>query len=315
MGGVFAPSFFVDTRRILLYNYFPEVIFLDARKTFSRIGFATLAFLIASDAASICFALLFEAISPGALENSDVEALVSFLSVDLIGVGVFWLVVRKLRSFRLSRERMDAGELFVYFIVCVFVSLVGAILGVGVSDFLSGGAATDYAAELLDNPGLFTVFSVAAVGPVVEEIAFRKLIIDRTVQFGEKNAVLFSAMIFGLMHGNFYQAFYAFGIGLVFGYIYTRSGKIRYTIILHIIFNLICGVLPSYFPDEIFLSFVEMASALLGLIFIIVFRRKIRFRKTLFELSSRKAFGKMCINVGMILFFAAAVFEFVYSLM
>ena len=150
---------------------------------------------------------------------------------------------------------------------------------------------------------------------VVEEIAFRKLIIDRTVQFGEKNAVLFSAMIFGLMHGNFYQAFYAFGIGLVFGYIYTRSGKIRYTIILHIIFNLICGVLPSYFPDEIFLSFVELASALLGLIFIIAFRKKIRFRKTLFELSSRKAFGKMCINIGMILFFAAVVFEFVYSLM
>lgn len=288
---------------------------MDARKTFSRIGFATLAFLIASDVASIFFALLFEVISPGALENSDVEALVSFLSVDLIGVGAFWLVIRKLRSFKLNRESMDAGELFVYFIVCIFVSLIGAILGVGVSEFLSGGTATDYAAELLDNPGLFTIFSVAAVGPIVEEIAFRKLIIDRTVQFGEKNAVLFSAMIFGIMHGNFYQAFYAFGIGLVFGYIYTRSGKISYTIILHIIFNLICGVLPSFLPDEMFFASLEPASAILGLFFIIAFRRKIRFRKTLFELPFRQAFGKMCINVGMLLFFAIAAFEFVYSLM
>ena len=57
-------------------------------------------------------------------------------------------------------------------------------------------------------------------------------------------AVLFSALAFGLFHGNLSQFFYAFGVGLVFGSIYVRTGRLRYTIFLHILVNAIGSLVP-----------------------------------------------------------------------
>jgi membrane protease YdiL (CAAX protease family) len=39
------------------------------------------------------------------------------------------------------------------------------------------------------------------------------------------------------MHGNLSQFFYAFGLGLLLGYVYARTGKLRYSIGLHMIIN------------------------------------------------------------------------------
>jgi membrane protease YdiL (CAAX protease family) len=52
--------------------------------------------------------------------------------------------------------------------------------------------------------------------------------------------------MFGLIHGNLYQFFYAFLLGVAFSYIYIRSGKIIYSTLLHMFVNLFCGVFPAY---------------------------------------------------------------------
>ena len=68
---------------------------------------------------------------------------------------------------------------------------------------------------------------------ILEEFIFRKMVIDRIWQYGEKIAVVTSALIFALFHINLFQFFYALGIGLIFAYVYLRTGKLRYTIIMH----------------------------------------------------------------------------------
>ena len=78
---------------------------------------------------------------------------------------------------------------------------------------------------------------IVLLGPFLEEFIFRKLLIDRTRAFGEKNAILFSAFLFGLFHINPLQFFYAFGIGLILGYIYVRTGKVLYTWMMHAFIN------------------------------------------------------------------------------
>ncbi len=101
---------------------------------------------------------------------------------------------------------------------------------------LEGKPMLNPVAEVLKGLNTGTIFAIMVVmAPVCEEVLFRKLIIDRIRRYGDKAAILVSAIIFGLCHGNFYQFFYAFGIGLVFGYIYTRTGRIRYTIGFHMI--------------------------------------------------------------------------------
>ena len=76
--------------------------------------------------------------------------------------------------------------------------------------------------DLVDNPiqdiltglsPLTAFFLMVICAPIVEEYVFRKLIIDRTVQYGQATAILLSGLMFALFHGNFNQ----FGIR-----IYTR---------------------------------------------------------------------------------------------
>ena len=60
--------------------------------------------------------------------------------------------------------------------------------------------------------------------------------------FGEKPAVILSGLAFGLIHGNLTQFFYAFGLGIAFGYIFVKTGKVKYPIILHMIINFLGSV-------------------------------------------------------------------------
>lgn len=80
---------------------------------------------------------------------------------------------------------------------------------------------------------------LAVIGaPILEELIFRKLVLDRTGRFGETPAVLCSALIFGLAHQNAGQFFLAFLLGILFARIYLHTGKIVYTMVLHFMINL-----------------------------------------------------------------------------
>ena len=61
---------------------------------------------------------------------------------------------------------------------------------------------------------------------------------------GPAVAMSVSALVFGLAHGNFYQFFYAFLLGLIFAYIYLRTGKVRYSMMLHMMVNFCGSVIP-----------------------------------------------------------------------
>jgi len=58
----------------------------------------------------------------------------------------------------------------------------------------------------------------------MEEFVFRRCVINHLKPYGEKAALITSAFLFALFHGSINQIFYAFGLGLVFGYLYL-SGK------------------------------------------------------------------------------------------
>lgn len=50
-------------------------------------------------------------------------------------------------------------------------------------------------------------------------------------------AVVLQAAIFGFMHMNWVQGCYAGAAGLIFGWVLVATGKLRYTILLHLAFN------------------------------------------------------------------------------
>ena len=86
---------------------------------------------------------------------------------------------------------------------------------------------------------IFGVLSIAIVVPILEEFLFRGAIEGHLLRKGwsPKWAILVSALIFGIIHGNPAQIPFAFLIGLLFGWLYYRTGSLVPGIVGHIINN------------------------------------------------------------------------------
>jgi membrane protease YdiL (CAAX protease family) len=82
------------------------------------------------------------------------------------------------------------------------------------------------------------------IGPVSEEIIFRGFVMRGFKKYGARYAVLMSAVIFGMFHGNLIQSIFAGLVGLVLGYTAMKY-SIKWAVLLHIINNFVFGDLLS----------------------------------------------------------------------
>ena len=98
---------------------------------------------------------------------------------------------------------------------------------------------------------LITAVFVGVILPIFEEILFRKILCNKLLALGEAYAIIVSATIFGLIHGNFYQFAYAFLLGALFALIYVKTGKIIYSTIYHIAINLLGAVVTPWLIAQI----------------------------------------------------------------
>lgn len=134
------------------------------------------------------------------------------------------------------------GVLAICFTLMYAGNFIGIIVNAIISIFTGEPAVNELAELTLNTPLWANLLFCGILAPIFEEIFYRKLVIDRLRRYGDLTAILMSGLLFGLIHGNFSQFFYASFIGVVFGYIYLRTGKLRYTIGLHVAVNLVGGV-------------------------------------------------------------------------
>ena len=107
---------------------------------------------------------------------------------------------------------------------------------------LAGFTAQAVAVEEEIATPLLAVY-ICIVGPVLEELIYRGVVLRRLLPRGARQAILLSALCFGLMHHDLYQGLSAFWCGLIFGYAALHYG-LGASIGLHIVGNSIAVVLP-----------------------------------------------------------------------
>ena len=110
---------------------------------------------------------------------------------------------------------------------------------------LSANQAGIEISEIVRSPGM--ILYVAVVAPVVEELLFRGAVLRSFQPFGKRFAIVFSALLFGLFHGNLIQIPFAFLTGLVLGYTAVEY-SIVWAMLLHFINNGIFSLLLSPAP-------------------------------------------------------------------
>ena len=82
------------------------------------------------------------------------------------------------------------------------------------------------------------------IGPIAEELLFRGLVLRTLKPWGKQTAIMVSAVLFGLFHGNVVQIPFAFAVGVVLGYVAVEY-SITWAIVLHIINNFVMADLMT----------------------------------------------------------------------
>lgn len=88
---------------------------------------------------------------------------------------------------------------------------------------------------------------VIIIGPIIEELIFRKILLGKLLEkFSNRpiKAIVYSALIFGIVHLNIIQGVAAFGGGIILGLIYYYTKSIKATIFAHILNNFLI-IIPN----------------------------------------------------------------------
>lgn len=316
-----------------------------AKRDYRRIGFALCVFIGAASAMQIAAQTVLSLVFPAVTEQGWYIWALSFIPLYLFGFPLSLLLFFSVPAERPEKKTMPLYEWLAVLTVSIFLmyagNLIGNLVNLVISQLFGAEAAT--VVNMLDGTQLyFSAPAVVIVAPVMEELICRKLLLDRTRRYGEVTAAVFSAVSFGLIHGNFTQFFYAFALGLVFSWVYLRTGRVIYTMLLHASINLLGGVIGPLIlskvdpdalsaddPEEIlsyllsgglqemlpvyFYVGVLFSLALIGAILLLAFRKKIVFRPASEELPRGKVFSVVYLNAGTILFVVICMGLFVLA--
>ncbi len=142
-----------------------------------------------------------------------------------------------------KRNVLIFSTLFIGSMMVLF-NIVAVWLGLG-----------DYNAEIIES--MLTsgagIISMAIIAPILEELLFRGAIQGFLLHIFNNPwvGIIIASLLFGVIHGNPIQIFYATCLGIGFGWIYYRTGSLLPAIVGHI-FNNSLAVASNllYGPDS-----------------------------------------------------------------
>ena len=116
--------------------------------------------------------------------------------------------------------------------------------------------------EMLANGPLWaSLISVAIFAPLFEEWLCRGLVLRGLLKhMNPTGAICVSAVFFAVLHMNPWQAIPAFILGLLFGYVYYRTGSLKLTMLMHCVNNTFSTLISRVPAFEDVDSFMEVLS-------------------------------------------------------
>lgn len=162
---------------------------------------------------------------------------VSFsLVYDLVFLGIVLLIAK-----RMGKKAFSAIFTFRTVPVHVFCSLLIMFLGLEIINSELANILTillpvpeGFFSWKVPNHLVLAIISLAVFPAFTEEVFFRGIILARFAgHYPEKKALLFSALLFALMHLNPWQAVHAFVMGLFLGWIYLRFRSLWLCMVIH----------------------------------------------------------------------------------
>lgn len=327
----------------------------EAKKIFSKLGWIFYFGTIIMIVMQLTTFEIVEKFEPEWAVNPHINLAVTFLPIWLIAMPVMIFLLKKnVPAVQIEKHSMKFGHLLLGAMMSYTVMYIGNLIGslltffanfyVGFIEGFVEGVTNGQLSQISESGVAVNIFGgtslwanilfVVIGAPLIEEYVFRKLLVDRTVRYGQGVAILLSGLMFGLYHGNLGQIVYAFALGMFWAFIYLKTGKIRYTIILHMFVNFMGSVvgvqvlkllnLEEYLeatasgdPMLVMATVTQNASGWLlfllymlvvlgivitGIVLFCVFGKKFKPEKGEIIIPKGKRFTTIFLNVGLILY-------------
>lgn len=242
------------------------------RGLFSRVFLALAVYIISSrvfaTGAYLLANVLLDAAEYQRFAASETVALsISCIAQYVVAFPIFLLMlIGTPKAANNKRSTLTATDFFLIFAIGESLMYVGNLAGNYINELVGamlGRQPENSIATTINETHVLLIFvCMVILAPIVEELIFRKLMIDRLSVYGEKTAIIFSSVAFGLMHGNMYQFFYAALLGALFGYVYVKTKNVKYTVFMHAIINFMGSIvaLPVQKALDSFYEITEAAS-------------------------------------------------------
>ena len=197
------------------------------------------------------------------LMDGDVVALGITSHIPLLFISiVFILATRmrwtdlKLRMLTMTDIGYAIGLTVVAFIGAMFILVALAILWEAINPgFLEDSLeAIKYMENLMDTSSagsfVLTLIFLALLPAVLEELLYRGLMMESLMRWGPFWAILISATAFGLSHQMLLRIPGMIFVGILFGWIKYKTGKLSASILMHLIYNTVV-VTFSFFAQSL----------------------------------------------------------------
>ena len=223
-----------------------------------------------------------------------------YFIIILLGTILPFFAMRKAMKVPLKKFNRSTSisfiEIFVqtivFFTTCLILTYLSNIIFsyVGLGDKLISGIGFSYDEAYLNN--WLYVFMLVLVTPIIEEYAFRGVLMNCMAKYGKLFGLIGSSILFALAHMQFAEMIPAFAMGIALGKTALRYKSIQPTIIIHILFNaFIFGL--CIMPESIvkYMAYALVAICVLAFALILTGRyEKIRIQSSRSNKISNKLF-------------------------
>jgi len=206
------------------------------------------------------------------------NTIIGLVSLYGLGLAVYMFIIKAVPSQKINKEKISKKTVALCFLLQFTAIMILSML-VNISSL----AGQSEQPNNIDAISPYSLFMLLIFNPVIEEFVFRKLLADKLYKYGEGFFILVSAFCFSIVHGvslGLPQIVYTFILGLIWSYLYAKTGNFILVVAMHAISNFFGSIMVQFLSGismELtgMYSMLMMICAIVGAVLFAVNKKKI----------------------------------------
>ncbi|CAH0308791.1 hypothetical protein SRABI96_04896 [Peribacillus sp. Bi96] len=185
----------------------------------------------------------------------------------LVALSLILLLMRKDMREKINTKDPASIPVSIFWAIAgIFLALFSQTIAGSIEQMLGVESESENTQQLISliYKVPLVIFVTSVIGPILEEIIFRKIIFGSLhKRFNFFISALLSSVIFGLAHGEFEHLLLYTAMGFTFAFLYKHTGRILVSICAHVAMNTLVIVFQVVYREDIE-KMLDTAQAFIG---------------------------------------------------